>query len=75
MVASVQSLIEQAQSLEPEQRAELVARLMESMIPANPEVDEKWRPIFRERLRALRAGEIESESIEDFWARFQRDHS
>ena len=68
VIAPAEVLVEEVESaalqLPREDRARLVAQLLTSLEP-QPLYEEEWAAEIRERLRAFKAGEIKSISIEE----------
>ena len=68
MNAKIKALSEEARRLSPEERAELVEDLLESLNPVDPEIDRLWAAEARDRLEAYRRGEIEAITLEEVLA-------
>lgn len=74
MTSAVRQLLDQAASLGPMERAELVNELLSSLNPPNESVDAAWRSEAASRLAAWRKGELQDEPIDDVFQRINRDH-
>jgi putative addiction module component (TIGR02574 family) len=68
MNAKTKALIEEARRLTPEERIELVEALLNSLAPADPEIDRLWAEEASDRLAAYRRGEIETVTLEEVLA-------
>jgi putative addiction module component (TIGR02574 family) len=67
------SLLEQLLSLPENDRAEVAARLLESLEPAEPDVDAAWAAEIDRRCAALDRGEAVTSDWNDFRVRIERD--
>ena len=54
----VKKLTEEAAKLSPDDRAELVEGILETLVPTRPEIDERWRTEALDRYAAYKRGEI-----------------
>lgn len=67
-------LIAEAISLPVEERAIVVDSILRSLNPPESDIDKKWADIARQRLNALRSGEVEpipgDEVFSRIWGRF-----
>jgi putative addiction module component (TIGR02574 family) len=54
----VKKLTEEAAKLSPDDRAELVEGILDTLVPTSPEVDERWRIEALDRYAAYKRGEI-----------------
>jgi putative addiction module component (TIGR02574 family) len=68
MNAKIKALSEQARQLTPEERAELVEDILQSLDSTDPEIDRLWAIEARDRLDAYRRGEIEAVTLEEVLA-------
>ncbi len=71
MALVVKQLFQDALNLVPEDRAKLADLLLESLDPADPEVDRLWVEEIERRLAAYRAGELETVSAEEVFREFE----
>jgi putative addiction module component (TIGR02574 family) len=60
MTREARELLTEALELPADERAEMAAELLESLEPADAEVEEAWAAEIRERVAAARAGELAS---------------
>ncbi|MFT4584590.1 MAG: putative addiction module component (TIGR02574 family) [Gammaproteobacteria bacterium] len=72
MTETAEKLFRQALALTPNERVGLVEELLNSLDMSDPVLDAQWAEESLERLRALRAVEIESYSSEDVFAALSR---
>jgi putative addiction module component (TIGR02574 family) len=67
-------LIAEAISLPVEERAIVVESILKSLNPPEAEIDQKWADVAKQRLSALRTGEVEpipgEEVFNRIWKRF-----
>ena len=56
----VETVMKAAARLDPEERIELVQRIIESVDPIKPEIDAAWLAEARERTAAYDRGEVET---------------
>jgi len=68
MNAKTKALSEEARRLSPEERIALVEDLLNSLDPADPEIDKLWAAEARDRLDAYRRGEIEAVTLDEVLA-------
>ena len=68
MNAKTKALSEEARRLSPEERIALVEDLLNSLDPADPEIEKLWADEARDRLRAYRRGEIDAVSLDQVLA-------
>ena len=61
----VKELTDAANQLPPEERAEVVEGILQSLDATAPEVDRLWAEEARDRLAGFRRGEIEAEDLAD----------
>jgi putative addiction module component (TIGR02574 family) len=65
----VKRLTEEASRLSPDERAEIVEGIMQSLDPVDPSIDAAWTTEARDRLEAYRRGEIQAVDLDDFLAK------
>jgi putative addiction module component (TIGR02574 family) len=68
----VERLLADALALEPEERATLAERLLDSFDPADPQTDTLWMAEARRRLDAWRRGESRLLSEQEFLTEIER---
>lgn len=68
MNAKTKALSEEARRLSPEERIALVEDLLNSLDPADPEIEKLWADEARDRLQAYRRGEIDAVSLDEVLA-------
>jgi putative addiction module component (TIGR02574 family) len=68
MNAKIKALSEKARRLSPEERIALVEDLLNSLDPADPEIEKLWAEEARDRLQAYRRGEIDTVSLDEILA-------
>ena len=74
MTDTATTLLEQVLSLTEHERAEIAARLLESLDDANhDDVDEAWAHEIERRCAALDSGEAVTSDWNEFRARIERD--
>ena len=56
----VETVMKAAARLAPEERIELVQRIMQSVDPTRPEIDAAWLEEARDRIAAYERGEVET---------------
>lgn len=64
-----QDLIDEASSLPIEERAILVDSLLQTMNPADKEIDNEWARVAKKRLDELHSGKVKSVNGEDVFKR------
>jgi putative addiction module component (TIGR02574 family) len=72
MTETAGKLFREALDLTPNERVGLVEELLKSLDMPDPKLDAQWAEESEQRLRAFRAGEIESHSSEDVFAELSR---
>jgi putative addiction module component (TIGR02574 family) len=72
MNAKTKALIEEARKLSPDERAELVENILESLDPVDPEVDRLWAIEARDRLDAYRRGEMKANTLEEVMQKYRK---
>ena len=73
MSASSEQILQQALALPPQDRAEIVERLLASFqVPPDPHLDELWAREAEERLDAYDRGELGAVPAEEVFARIER---
>lgn len=73
MTTATRTLLRQALRLSPEERAELVEGLRQSLVAApDADVDAAWAREAESRIDAFRRGEISADSTENVLARIAR---
>lgn len=76
MSASNEHIIQEALALPPEDRAELVERLLASFqTPPDPHLDELWAREAEDRLNAYDRGDLGAVSAEEVFARIERQRT
>lgn len=56
---SADEIIQEAQALPPEERAAVVDSILRSLNPPDPDIDEQWIALARERLADYRSGDTQ----------------
>jgi putative addiction module component (TIGR02574 family) len=73
MSANSEQILQQALALSPQDRAEIVERLLASFqMPPDPHLDELWAREAEERLDAYDRGELGAVPAEEVFARIER---
>lgn len=73
MSASSEQILQQALALSPQDRAEIVERLLASFqAPPDPHLDELWAREAEDRLDAYDRGEMGAVTAEEVFARIER---
>lgn len=73
MSASSEQILQQALALSPQDRAEIVERLLASFqVPPDPHLDELWAREAEDRLDAYDRGELGAVPAEEVFARIER---
>jgi putative addiction module component (TIGR02574 family) len=76
MSASSEQILRQALGLSPEDRAEIVERLLASFqAPPDPLLDDLWAREAEDRLDAYDRGELGAVPAEDVFARIERQRN
>ena len=76
MSASSEQILRDALSLSPEDRAEIVERLLASFqMPPDPLLDELWAREAEDRLDAYDRGELGAVPAEDVFAKIERQRT
>ena len=76
MSASSEQILQQALGLSPEDRAEIVERLLASFqTPPDPLLDELWAREAEDRLDAYDRGELGAVPAEEVFARIERQRA
>lgn len=69
-----EDLIDEATSLPVEERAMVADRILRSLNPPNPDIDQKWAVVARRRLAELQSGKSQAipgdEVFARIWKRF-----
>ncbi|HEY5839702.1 MAG TPA: addiction module protein [Pyrinomonadaceae bacterium] len=73
MSSNAEKILQEALNLPPQDRAEVLERLLATFQePPDPEVDKLWAQEAEDRIDAYDRGEIGSVSAEDVFARIER---
>jgi putative addiction module component (TIGR02574 family) len=73
MSANSEQILQQALALSPEDRAQVVERLLASFqVPPDPQLDELWAREAEDRLDAYDRGELGAVPAEEVFARIER---
>ena len=73
MSANSEQILQQALALSPEDRAQVVERLLASFqVPPDPQIDELWAREAEDRLDAYDRGELGAVPAEEVFARIER---
>ena len=75
MTTATQKILAQASLLQPTERAELIEALMDSFRLQPPTSADAWRSEAENRVAALNAGELETESVDDLMTRINSQKS
>ena len=68
----VESVMKAAARLAPEERIELVQRIMQSVDPTQPAVDAAWLAEAKERIAAYERGEVETFDADEVLAELRK---
>lgn len=71
MTQAAEVLSAQAAKLPPEERMEVVERILDTLDPPNAALDALWAKEATDRLAAYRRGEIEALALSDVIAKYQ----
>ena len=71
MSQSVEALSAQAAMLPPEERMEVVERILDSLVPPDALLDAQWAKEAEDRLAAYRRGEIRAVALSDVIGKYQ----
>jgi putative addiction module component (TIGR02574 family) len=73
MSANTEQILKQALALPPQDRAEVLERLLASFqVPPDPDLDELWAREAEDRLDAYDRGELGAVPAEEVFARIER---
>ena len=76
MSANSEQILQQALALSPQDRAEVLERLLASFqIPPDPDLDQLWAREAEDRLDAYDRGELSAVSAEEVFARIERQRT
>jgi putative addiction module component (TIGR02574 family) len=76
MSANSEQILQHALALSPQDRAEIVERLLASFqVPPDPHLDEIWARQAEDRLDAYDRGELGAVPAEEVFARIERQRS
>lgn len=70
-MATPKDILEQAISLQPIQKAELVDSLISSLDKSNPDLDLLWANEAESRLSAYKSGELKSVSLNEVLSKYK----
>lgn len=65
MTVSVEELLNEAMELNPEERVDLAGRLLHTLDPVDPGVEESWGREIRKRIDELDSGAVQPVSAEE----------
>ena len=68
----IQELIDEANALPVEERAQVVESLLRSLNPTDSTIDEKWAEVARSRLAELESGEVEAIPGEEVFRKIRK---
>ncbi len=68
------TIIREATSLPPEDRAFIVESLLQTLTVSNTEIEKKWGTCAKKRLKELRSGKIQSVSGEEVFEKIRQKH-
>lgn len=75
-MATTKQIIEEAESLPIEERAEVADSILRTLNAPEADIDKKWSEVARKRLRELRFGDVKprpgKEVFDKIWKRFDR---
>ncbi|RFO97756.1 addiction module protein [Rhodoferax lacus] len=71
MSQAVEALSAQATMLPPEERMEVVERILDSLVPPDVLLDALWAKEAEDRLAAYRRGEIKAVTLSEVIAKYQ----
>ncbi|MCR4304051.1 MAG: addiction module protein [Gallionella sp.] len=74
MNTQIESLVEQARGLSPEEQAILAETLYEMVNPTDPEWETAWAKECEDRLKAYQRGEIEAIDSDEAMALLRKKH-
>ena len=73
MSSNAEKILQEALNLPPQDRAEVLERLLATFQdPPDPEIDKLWAQEAEDRIDAYDRGELESVSAEEVFARIER---
>jgi putative addiction module component (TIGR02574 family) len=72
MSNDAKTLIEQARALPPEDRIALVEDVLDSLDPADAEIDRLWAREATDRVAAYRRGDLTAKDLNDIVAKYKR---
>ena len=76
MSANSEQILQQALALSPQDRAEVLERLLASFqIPPDPDLEQLWAREAEDRLDAYDRGELSAVSAEEVFARTERQRT
>lgn len=71
MTTLAESLSRQAAQLPPDERTELVERILDTLIEPTPQLDALWAREAESRLAAYRSGDLHALSLAEVLARYR----
>jgi len=75
-MATTKQIIEEAESLPIEERAEVADSILRTLNAPDADIDKKWTDVARKRLQELRSGDVKprpgKEVFDKIWKRFDR---
>ncbi|SFM78550.1 addiction module protein [Marinobacter pelagius] len=72
IIVRIQELIDEANALPVEERAQVVESLLRSLNPTDSTIDEKWAEVAQSRLAELESGEVEAIPGEEVFKRIRK---
>lgn len=76
MSANSEQILQQALALSPQDRAEVLERLLASFqVPPDPDLDQLWAKEAEDRLDAYDRGELSAVPAEEVFARIERQRT
>lgn len=73
MSATLETILDQALALPPAERAAVVDKLLASLEPTDPGIDELWAREAEVRIAAVDAGEMDTIPAEEVFAELRRE--
>ncbi len=73
MTTETADIMERAEMLPIDMKLELIDRLLESISPIDPEIEEAWKVEAEKRIEEVRTGKVKTIPIEEVFAAIERD--
>ena len=72
MASHIDQILEEAKSLSPAEKAELVTSLLSSLDEPDAAMDELWQKEAEDRVNAYNRGELKTRSLQEVLAKYQK---